>query len=538
LKKLLFILSFFFISNLYSQVGKSFEVNKQLYLKGNSIVIGNNTIGEHPTNAFDDINTPNDKVKMQYIDVDNDSNTFSSSSASILENRKGSQVAYAGLYWSGLYPFQSGVIRPSGNRMVHKAKGIRDTIVNTIKLRLPESNTYLDIEGTVIYDSFMALGFENNKPYVCYAEVTNALKELTTLSGEYTVANVRATEGFISGGSAGGWLLYVVYADETQSPRYFTTYNGLVEVNKKAVEIPFADFKTKEQGDITSNIVLASLEGDTKIRTDDCAIFSDTEQMYVSLHNQLRAQKNFFNSSITSFDAEMLDRNPASKNTLGFDLLKFKLPYGSIKNNTTSSKLRFYAKADRFYLFFTAFETEISEDFLTEKLTKKPTEIIIATAKTIKEEPSITEAIVNAEISSVQEEIKKEIKESPVKTNVKLTTVKKIDKPKVLSVAKNETIEVDDRARIINRPSMPAQGMIQGFYIVTNVFKNRDNAIRWKEQMNAKGHNARTFTNSDTQLMYVYVESDTNLTKLLERKNILDKLDYLEGIWIARLNFE
>jgi hypothetical protein len=85
---------------------------------------------------------------------------------------------------------------------------------------------------------------------------------------------------------------------------------------------------------------------------------------------------------------------------------------------------------------------------------------------------------------------------------------------------------------------MPAQGMIQGFYIVTNVFKNRDNAIRWKEQMNAKGHNARTFTNSDTQLMYVYVESDTNLTKLLERKNILDKLDYLEGIWIARLNFE
>ena len=107
-----------------------------------------------------------------------------------------------------------------------------------------------------------------------------------------------------------------------------------------------------------------------------------------------------------------------------------------------------------------------------------------------------------------------------------------------ISEENKKAIEITDRERISNRPSMTAEGLVQGYYIVTNVFKNRNNAIRWKERMDAKGHNARTFINSDTQLMYIYVESDENLTIMLDRKKVLEKLDYLDGIWIARLNFD
>src|SRR5690606_30217376 len=77
------IIALLFLNQIYSQDGVPFKENKQLYVSGNSILIGNNILGDHPTEPLMDIGIPNDVVKMKYIDVDTDETTFSSSEATI-----------------------------------------------------------------------------------------------------------------------------------------------------------------------------------------------------------------------------------------------------------------------------------------------------------------------------------------------------------------------------------------------------------------------------------------------------------------------
>ncbi len=365
----LLITAFLFLQNTYSQEGVAFKENKQLYLSGNSILIGNNILGDDPTEPLMDIGIPNDVVKMEYIDVDTDEATFSSSEAEIKNAPENPKIAHAALYWCGLYPSEKSALRKSGNRMIHVGRGDRDPTINSILFKTPIGN-YESLNGEVIFDSFNTEVFTTNSPYVCYADVTTKLQNLSTINGIYTVANIKATEGEISGGGSAGWLLYIVYEDAAESPKYFTTYNGLVEINKEAVEINFIDFKSKEEGIVKTTIALGAMEGDRKIKTDEVSIFDKKTGSFKPLSNKVREEKNFFNSSITMGDEFFTDRNPNSANTLGFDLLKMEIPNPNnalLDNATTQANLRFQAKADRFYLFFVAFETEINKDFLEEK---------------------------------------------------------------------------------------------------------------------------------------------------------------------------
>lgn len=177
---LLFIL-FSFSQFIQSQEGVQFEENKQLYLKGNSILIGNNILGEQVTNPLMDLNIPNDLVKMTYIDVDDDKKTFSSSEATIIDAPQNKKIEYAVLYWCGLYPFKKGVLRKSGNKMIHVGRGDREEDIKSILLKTPKGN-YEPIEGEIIYDSYNLPSFKTNKPYVCYADVTTKLQSLSTLN--------------------------------------------------------------------------------------------------------------------------------------------------------------------------------------------------------------------------------------------------------------------------------------------------------------------------------------------------------------------
>src|SRR5690606_34928671 len=326
MKNLYFLISFFlFFQFIYSQEGVPFKENKQLYLNGNSILIGNNILGDDATEPLMDINIPNDVVKMKYIDVDTDGTTFSSSEATIKNIIGKPKIAHAALYWCGLYPSEKGALRKSGNKMVHIGRGDREGQVNSILFKTP-NGIYESLSGKVIFDSYGTEVFTTNSPYVCYADVTSKLQNLASINGTYTIANIKATEGEISGGGSAGWLLYIVYEDASESPKYFTTYDGLVEVNKEAIDINFKDFKSKEEGIVKTTIALGAMEGDLKIKTDELLIFDKKSGDYKPLSNKVREEKNFFNSSITMGDEFFTDRNPNSANTLGFDLLKMEIP--------------------------------------------------------------------------------------------------------------------------------------------------------------------------------------------------------------------
>ncbi len=439
------IVAFLIIQIGYSQEGMSFRENNKLYLRGNSILIGNNILSDHASKPLNDVSVPNDITKMKYIDVDNDKRTFSSSQATINVPNDNSKIAYAALYWSALYPYESGVLRKSGDKMVHRGQGSRDPHVDLVLFKMP-NDEYKMIKGDIVFDSFEKGIFPGSSPYVCYADVTEHLQKKPGFNGTYTVADIRATEGNISGGSSAGWLLYIVYENPLESPKYFTTYNGLVEVNKKPVEITFKDFKTKKAGDINTTIAIGSLEGDRKLKTDQCAIYNSKTNTYENISNSLRDPKNFFNSSITTYSEIFNDRNPNNINTLGFDLLKIEVPNSGnqiIDSNTTKATLKFQTKADRFYLFFAAFETEINNAFYREKRGLEPLDDIVEST------PVITEVINTDTVEApVIDTAVSTINETP-KTKEEVTVE---EKPK--PIAKEETkvvkeIKVEEKPIVI-----------------------------------------------------------------------------------------
>ncbi len=529
MKNIYFLISFFlFFQLIFSQEGVPFKENKQLYLSGNSILIGNNILGDHPTEPLMDINIPNDVVKMKYIDVDDDEATFSSSEATINNAPDNSKIAHAALYWCGLYPSEKSALRKSGNRMIHVGRGERDPTVNSILFKTP-NGSYEALNGKIIFESYNTEVFTTNSPYVCYADVTTKLQNLTTINGTYTIANVKATEGEISGGGSAGWLLYVVYEDASESPKYFTTYNGLVEVSKEAVEISFNDFKSKEEGIVTTKIALGAMEGDRKIKTDEFSIFDKKAGDFKLLSNKLREEKNFFNSSITMGDTLFTDRNPNSANTLGFDLLKMEIPNPNnelLDNATTQANLKFQARADRFYLFFVAFETEINSDFLAEK-TKVIQDTIISA-------PSIVEALDSIDLETSNPIVSNEEKETkPVQKRIPA-----IKKPKENVVSKKLVVlsEEDKIKKEVRVQSMSVPGIASGYYLVTNVFSVSDNASKWSQFLAERKYNPQTFINPRNNWNYVYVANDKALKPVYEKWKEYKMFEYFKEIWIMKIN--
>lgn len=522
------VVAFLIFHITYSQEGVPFKESKQLYVRGNSILIGNNILGDHPTEPLMDISIPNDVVKMKYIDVDADETTFSSSEATINNAPAKPRIVHATLYWCGLYPSEKSALRKSGNRMIHVGRGERNAAVNSILFKTP-NGAYEALSGKVIFDSYNTEVFTTNSPYVCYADVTTKLQNLTTINGIYTVANIKATEGEISGGGSAGWLLYVVYEDASESPKYFTTYNGLVEVNKEAVEIIFKGFKSKEEGIVKTTIALGAMEGDRKIKTDEFSIFDKKAGNFKTLSNKVREEKNFFNSSITMDDVFFTDRNPNSANTLGFDLLKMEIPNPNnelLDNATIQANLQFQAKADRFYLFFVAFETEINKEFLEEK-TNAIADTIITSAPIVEIQDSIEEEPINAIVLTEEKETK------PIQKNTSA-----IKKPKENVVPKKPIVlsEEDKIKREVRVQSMSVPGLAAGYYLVTNVFSVSGNATKWSEFLTEKNYQAQTFINPRNNWNYVYVAKNNDLKPVYEKWKEYKGFKYFKEIWIMKIN--
>src|SRR5690554_7589599 len=111
-----FFTVFLMLQAAFSQTRENLKKSKQLYIHGNSILVGNNVLGHHTTRPMMQDEVPNDAVNMKYIDVDDDKATFSSSQATIKAMPNDSRVAYAALYWTGLYPYEKGILRTSGGR--------------------------------------------------------------------------------------------------------------------------------------------------------------------------------------------------------------------------------------------------------------------------------------------------------------------------------------------------------------------------------------------------------------------------------------
>lgn len=171
-------------TNSYSQLVSPFKIRYQSFVKGDIKLISNNITNR--TDYGNTANVPyynhtnsakkNDEFEMNYIDIDDDMSTFSSSSSKLnLGNAINQKIVYAGLYWSATYKYESGTINKSG-----KYVSVDDnrTPFTNVKIKFPNQESYTDLSGEIVYDGFQQKDVQDFAPYVCYADITSFIKEL------------------------------------------------------------------------------------------------------------------------------------------------------------------------------------------------------------------------------------------------------------------------------------------------------------------------------------------------------------------------
>ena len=359
---------------LYAQSTTEFKIRYETFIKGDIKVIGNNILNRKdklasPNVPYNDRTQKaklNDEFDMQYIDIDNDPTTFSSSSARFNYDGTGGKIAYAGLYWSATYPYAAGVLRGTKNIPTDKHK----EDASMVKFKTPDTGEYVLVDGELIFDGSADEPLKNSAPYVYYANVTNLLASATKVQGDYTVANVRAALGQVEGGSAAGWALVLVYENPDSNVKKIITYDGFSAItNEAAKTFAFSGFKTPEEGEFKTRIMGVTLEGDFNMAGDNVSVTVPASDKTVSLESKVRPAQNFFNSSININDDFVTARNPASQNTLGFDIFRLDLKNENqefIPNNATSLDLNYTRSRDRYYLFLTALEIENNPKEITQ----------------------------------------------------------------------------------------------------------------------------------------------------------------------------
>ena len=337
------------------------QVNAQNYIpfaprfdqdvKGDIILIGNNILGPD-NNAFNDNSVYNHNVNMQYIDIDGDATTFSSSSADLdIPNPQCYQIIHASLYWGAVNP---------GNESI-----------TDVRFKGPVGG-YHDIQGTLIFDANgTSIDGGDSFSYACYADVTDIVTNLGTDLGTYTVANVSSAEGQTSldspyngTGHSAGWSLFVVYEDPTLPGKSITSFDGFSAIsvpgNNTTLNVPINGFRTvPAPAPVRANFAFATLEGDSPILGDRLRLNG------IALSTADRPVNNFFNSSVTQLDATPVnDRVPNSTNTLGFDTGVMAIPNPSnsvIANDATSATVTLETSGDTYFQYFFAFAVEIIE---------------------------------------------------------------------------------------------------------------------------------------------------------------------------------
>jgi hypothetical protein len=345
----------------FSQNFVNFSPRFDQDLKGDIIVVGNAILGVN-NDALNDQSVLNNEVDMQYIDIDGDDLTFSSSSADVeLFEASTLNIAYAGLYWSAVNPGEE-------TRTEAKLKG--------------PSGAYEDVVGTLIFDANSSNPIIGNNggsvdggdsfPYVCYADVTSILQNLDTNIGTYTVANVSSALGRSSDvgngtGQAAGWALVVVYEDATLPYKAITSFDGFTSISiaggNPSLDVPVSGFRTPKTGPVSGNLTFATLEGDASITGDELILNG------AKLSGVDRPATNFFSSVVSqSNGASSNNRTPNSTNTLGFDTGMLAIPNPGnviVANEDTSATITLSTRGDVFHTYFLAFSIDIQEPTLT-----------------------------------------------------------------------------------------------------------------------------------------------------------------------------
>jgi hypothetical protein len=536
--KTLFLLLVTSITN--AQEITPFKEQFKTNIKGDFILVSNNIVNRSA--SFQNPNSPsnetgpsaqlNDEYEMKYIDIDNDSSTFSSSSAALTLPVSNSKIVYAALYWSATYNSDA-----STQKSVNKYKITdknRSKSLNEIKFKTPSSTSYQTVSGKIIYDGNKKdAPFFNSSPYAAFADVTAIVAAQNDPNGNYTVANVAATQGTIEGGVAAGWTLFVVYENDALSAKFISSYDGFAAANDEPITIDYSGFTAAQSGIIKAKIGLVALEGDHNLVGDSFLVKASQNKNFTKLETNSRKANGFFNSSITNENEIVMTREPNSKNTLGYDACTLTVPNENnavFNPETNGASLRLQASGDRYFMFFNVFSIE-SIPFET----PQKTEIVAAVVpESTPVEPSVVKEVGKTKSKSKDAvSIAKAKQPEPVEKPIQ--KIEKIENP--IAEKPQAKTNIPNALTTISYEKM--EGVQKGYYIVANVFSKPKNATNFKAKLIADNIGSpKIFRNPLNNFDYVYIEKfDTEqdaLTAFQAFKNGI----YSDPLWIKAINVQ
>lgn len=373
------------IDPLNPSVRNRFNARYNTTVRGDMLIIGNNILSRHISNAYSGSSANNDS-NMVNVDVDGNSTTYNSSSAklqiptSTTNPITCSRIVYAGLYWAATYKYTNAQEDPNWSSVKFKVPG--GNYVNITPTSSPYNSQVLynghdDLETNP--GSFVS-NLVPHSPYSCYADVTSLLNGLSNPNGDYFVANIKASLGQnpFTGGTSAGWSLVVVYENYSKPSKYVTTFDGHAIINKDMnppqVDILVSGFQTLPAPQpVNARMGVMAIEGDYAYGGDQFQVKANSVGGFTPLSNPgIAGTNNFFNSSISlngvAFNA-VTDRNPNSKNTLGWDSHLNKIIQNTnplmppinpiIPNDESGATLRLTTNQDKYDVFFASFDVEV-----------------------------------------------------------------------------------------------------------------------------------------------------------------------------------
>ncbi len=287
----------------------------------------------------------NNDYMVKYIDIDNSSITWNSSSAkftlpsSYLELDNGKGIAWAGLFWQGGVNnrdegFKQRRAKRSGSGYVYEnitsssAVNISNTDADKILIKLDNNQTYIEVKAdTLYYDE--AHG-DYGGYYAAYTNITSILQNAKLTKGEHTitVANLTTNEGREAQvGNYGGWSLVIIYKEDfTGKPRNVSIYSGYQPLgfggstNYPEKEVTISGFKLPKSGDVDAQISAFVGEGEQKYGGSRLIY----DKMYIKDINQnklydmpVAQPNNIFDGAISNSSETPI---PNQTNTNGIDI--------------------------------------------------------------------------------------------------------------------------------------------------------------------------------------------------------------------------
>ncbi len=348
---------------------------QQIYsdnLKGGTTVIGNT--GMHILNNNSTVNLTqmneignaangiggvgftqygNDNSNMQFIDIDGLAETYSSSSADLLLPAGLNTIKFARLYWGG--------------RINNTAiTAVPDTL-RKIKIRKGNS-VYSNILSPVSsVDQFAVTATETI--YQCYADITSYVQAAGV--GTYTIGNIPATPGAVSGGGKyAGWCIVVVYENPSRPLNSIRLYDGYYQVytntsGPASISVTMNNLNVPNNTLLSEDAVVSAMawEGDGNLG----ATASNPSGDFVKVNgnvisNTVNTTVNYWNGSISKNGVYVTTKNPSYNNQMGIDIDEVNVGTGyGILPNATSVTVEFGTEADQYFPSFFGFTIRMKD---------------------------------------------------------------------------------------------------------------------------------------------------------------------------------